>query len=144
MTMEAGLFCRFTGHSVIGVCSGKFFLLSMSCRTTRAVEDYSYLIWFWEASWAATIALMCSAVLTSCRSSRLRKDRMTSSRLVPRGVVSSSSAGTVSRVTTGGGVVGRAGGAAQGVLNSSTCLFEVSVISSWLSRITGNIVYDFQ
>jgi len=69
---------------------------------------------------------------------------MTSSRLVPRGVVSSSSAGTVSRVTTGGGVVGRAGGAAQGVLNSSTCLFEVSVISSWLSRITGNIVYDFQ
>ena len=89
---------------------------------------------------------------------------MTSSRLVPRGVVSPSSAGagtgaavgTATGAAGGGGVVGRAGGgvvcrvgggvvcraggATRGALVPTPCSFEVSIISSWLSGITGNIV----
>jgi len=54
------------------------------------------------------------------------------------GVVGRAGGGVVGRA--GGGVVGRAGSAARGAMVLTPCSFEVSVISSWLSGITGNIV----
>ncbi|KAG7603434.1 hypothetical protein ISN45_At05g023990 [Arabidopsis thaliana x Arabidopsis arenosa] len=151
---------------------------------------------FHERSCLGGIVSSSLSFLVSCKSSRSRKNRMTSSRLVLRGVVSPSSAGAATGVAAGaatgaadgtatgaaagtatgaaartatgaaagggvvgqtgggivgqagggvvgragGGVVGRAGGAARGAMVLTPCSFEVSVISSWLSGITGNIV----